>query len=100
MEIARFIVMYVVFVLMFNFVEIINVVLIQLMMNVASVWRWMHNLTLHEYQIVCDIMFNNYYDAPVYRILEGLQDQTACKYYKNFDLLIKRLSFLFTRKSC
>ena len=47
----------------------------------------MHNLTLHEYQIVCDIMFNNYYDAPVYRILEGLQDQTARKYYKNFDLL-------------
>ena len=39
MEIARFIVIFVVFVLMFNFVEIINAVLIPPMMNVASVRR-------------------------------------------------------------
>ena len=50
MVIVLIIVMFVAFVLMFNYVEIINVVLIPLMMNAVSAWR-MHSQDAKSFHV-------------------------------------------------
>jgi hypothetical protein len=68
MVITRFIVMFVVYVLLLKFVEIINVFLIPPMMNVASVWRWIIKVVVDQVLLISRIikvafsLINNTFD--------------------------------------